>query len=377
MVNKYELEELVAFLLEQGKEGDYWDFKQEWHNKTSDLIKDIICFANTVHDKDCYLIFGIADDLTITGMRQKRKKQADIIDSISKLMFAGDAYPKIEVTTIILNDEEIDVLTIFNVEKTPIYLKKGYGEMLQGCIYSRVGDKNTENKGNADILDIENLWRKRLGLTKSKLEYIYDHLNNKTEWNEFEESYYNIYNPEYTIEITRDDEDLVPEFYAFALPNPHTSYETLNIKYQQTILESYQVVVLDGGRLSIPVPSWGNVIRDNLRLDKKYSYKYYEKDSNTYKVFSFLFDSQNSEQRFALYHYEDVVLFYESKDERYKFEEYIEKNRKLFEEKYKEENRYFRVHLEHGLDKNVYFERLKTGCVLVKMLAEWRKNKSE
>ena len=40
-------------------------------------------------------------------------------------------------------------------------------------------------------------------------------------------------------------------------------------------------------------------------------------------------------------------------------QEYIEINRKLFEEQYKEENRYFRVHLEYGLDKNVYFERLK------------------
>lgn len=102
-------------------------------------------------------------------------------------MVAGNVFPKIEVTTIMLNDEEIDVLTIFNIEKTPIYLKKSYGEVLQGCIYSRVGDKNTENKGNDDILDIENPWHKRLSLTKSKLEYIYDHLNNKTEWNEFED----------------------------------------------------------------------------------------------------------------------------------------------------------------------------------------------
>ncbi len=131
-------------------------------------MKDIICFANTVHDKDCYIIFGIADDLTVTGMRKKRKKQADIIDAISKLMFAGDVYPKIEVTTIYLDNKEIDVLAIFNIEKTPIYLKKNYGVMFAGCIYSRVGDKNTQNKGNSDITDIENLWKKTPRFNKIK-----------------------------------------------------------------------------------------------------------------------------------------------------------------------------------------------------------------
>ena len=56
-MNKSRLQELVLSLLEQGKEGEYWDFKQEWHEKIEDLLKDIICFANTVHSKDCYIIF--------------------------------------------------------------------------------------------------------------------------------------------------------------------------------------------------------------------------------------------------------------------------------------------------------------------------------
>lgn len=51
----------------------------------SDLIKDIICFANTVHDENCYLIFGVSNDLVLTGMKKARIKQADIIDAISNL----------------------------------------------------------------------------------------------------------------------------------------------------------------------------------------------------------------------------------------------------------------------------------------------------
>ena len=107
-------------------------------------------------------------------------------------------------------------------------------------------------------------------------------------------NFYNIYYPELTIEVKRDvdDDRLVPEFYAFAMTNHHTSYETLNIKCQQTILESYQIVVLDGGRLSVPTPTWGKVIYEDNRFHKKYDYKYYEKDNLTFKVFKFLYDQK-------------------------------------------------------------------------------------
>ena len=369
------MHELVFSLLEKGKEGDYWDFKQEWHEKIEDLLKDIICFANTVHSKNCYIIFGIADDLTVTGMTKTRKKQADIIDAISNLVFAGDIYPKIEVTTVNIEDNDIDVLKVFNVEKTPIYLKKNYGQMRQGCIYTRIGDKNTPDNGNADMTDIENLWRKRFGLMKSKLEYIYDHLANKTEWNEFEESFYNIYHPELTIEMKRDEDNdnKAPEFYAFVMPNHRTSYEILDIKCHQTLLESYQIVVLDSGRLFVPAPIWGDVIRERNGFNEKYSYKYYEKDSLRYKIFQFLYDQENSDHRFALWHYKEVVLFYESEKERIEFEVYINENREEFEKRRKELDRKFTVDLaDKTLRKDIYIERLRTGCVLSEMYKEWR-----
>lgn len=378
-MNNSELQELVLSLMEQGKEGEYWDFKQEWHDDIADLLKDIICFANTVHSKDCYIIFGVANDLTVTGMSKARRKQADIIDAISNLVFAGDIYPKIELTTVNISGEDVDVLKIFNIEKTPIYLKKHYGQMRQGCIYTRVGDKNTPDKDNADMTDIENLWRKRFGLTKSKLEYIYDHLANKTEWNEFEESFYNIYYPELTIEMKRDmDNDrMAPEFYAFAMPNHSTSYEILDIKCHQTLLESYQIVILDSGRLFVPTPIWGDVIRERNGFNEKYSYKYYEKDSLRYKIFQFLYDQENGDQRFALRHYKEVVLFYESEKERIEFEAYINENREEFEKQCKNLDRNFTVDLaDKTLRKDIYIERLRTGCVLSEMYKEWRLEKS-
>ena len=207
---KYDKEFIDSFLL-RGKEGEFWDFKQEWHDKIEDLMKDIICFSNTVHDKDCYIIFGVADDLTVTGMEKPRKKQADILDAMSNLVFAGGNSPKI------YNEIELDVLVVYNQVKTPIFLERNYGKMIQGCIYSRVGDRNTPNGGNAKIEIIEKLWKKRFGLTKPPLEYIFCTLENKQDWilNE-EEYYYNKYRPEYRV-IHEDCESKgVEDFYSYA-----------------------------------------------------------------------------------------------------------------------------------------------------------------
>lgn len=369
----YTMVSLISSFLEQGKEGDCWDFKQEWHENPADLIKDIVCFANTVHDKNCYLIFGISDDLAVTGMKKARRKQADIIDAISNLAFAGDVYPTIEVQTVVYDSVELDMLTIFNVENTPIYLKKQYGSMRPGCIYTRVGDKNTPDNGNADIQDIEHLWKKRLGLTKPPIEYIYDRLLNKSEWTASDDGYYNVYKPEYTIEISSCEDDLDAEFYAYAMPNSHTSYDELNIKYQTTCLDSYQIVVLDGGRLQVPTPSWSYICHDKYGLQPKYDYKYYVKGSRLDRIRNFLYDPQNSDHRYAFIFFQEIVVFYSSEKERLAFEAYLESHQSMASDKISGITRY--DHIDTGFDQKteLYKRRLRTGWALNKILEEWRK----
>ena len=369
----YTTDSLIRFFIEQGKEGDCWDFKQEWHENITELIKDIVCFANTVHDEDCYIIFGVSDSLEFTGMKKTRRKQADIIDAISNLVFAGDIYPKIDVKTLKMEGVELDVLTIFNVENTPVYLKRKYGTMYPGCIYARIGDRNTPDNGNADIADIELLWKKRLGLTKPLLEYIYDRLHNKTEWSYSDTGYYNVYRPEFTIEILENDDDSVAEFYAYAMPNSRTYYKDLNIKYQTAILDSYQIVILDGGRLTIPTPEWGFVCHNNYGINPMYSYKYYVCGSKRHRLFRFLYDPQNGDHRFALTHLQDVVLFYHSEEERLAFETYIEANPDILSTSVQTETRYDYIHAENEPTTTLYRERLKVGLSMNKLLKEWRK----
>ncbi len=67
--------ELISYFLLQGKEGEFWDFKQEWHANIEDLLKYIISCANTIHDENCFIVFVVSDDLSVTGITRSRRKQ--------------------------------------------------------------------------------------------------------------------------------------------------------------------------------------------------------------------------------------------------------------------------------------------------------------
>lgn len=370
------LPQLIEFFISQGREGEFWDFKQEWHKNIQDLMKDIICFANTVHDENCFLIFGIGDDLSLTGMNEARKKQADVLDALSKLDFAGDNKPKISVETINYQGVEVDVLTVYDTISTPIYLRKTYGKMKQGCIYARVGDRNTPDDGNADIGVIENLWRKRFGLTKTPLEIIFDALGNKSEWQVTENGYYNIFKPEYTIE--RMDEDVIDigrgsdEFYSYTQTNESTSYYMMDIKAKGTSLESYQIVVLDSGRLSIPVPEWGYISLDQYRRDV-IRYKYYINGSHTEQLMQFMYDPQNSDERWAFEKFEEVILFFDSENEKNSFEEYVKCNKVDLKNRIDGSDEYDYIVTDNEEKTKEYKRSLHASIVLKEMLKEFRK----
>ncbi|MBD5584220.1 MAG: ATP-binding protein, partial [Clostridia bacterium] len=57
MIDTNEVEELINYK----QEGAYWDFKREWYlpEKKQDLLFDIICFANNLVSRDCYIIIGV------------------------------------------------------------------------------------------------------------------------------------------------------------------------------------------------------------------------------------------------------------------------------------------------------------------------------
>lgn len=369
------LEELISFFLSRGKEGDFWDFKLEWHEKIEDLIKDIICFSNTVHDENCYLVFGIADDGSIMGMSSARRKQADILDAISNLNFAGDNLPNISVETIRFDNTELDVLIVYNTNSTPIYLKKTYGKMKQGCIYARVGDRNTPDNSNAEINVIEQLWRKRLGLIKPPLEFIFDSLEHKLDWIESEYGFYHMFKPEYTLEYEIDEDLNIysngDEFYSYTQVNESTSYSMLDVKVNHTTVDKIQIVTLDSGRLSIPVPKWGFIDLDDYH-EEYISYKYYIRNSHEERLLSFMYDPEKQEQRYAFENYRKVILFFDNDDEKNQFEHYISEHIADLELKLKESTAYQHVNTGNTQQTDKYKNNLRVGLILNEMLKSFK-----
>src|SRR5579862_6859855 len=103
----------VKKLLEES-ESDYLDFKENY-SSNSDLVKDILAFANSRTSKKYrYIIFGISDDKKIIGLNNsnRRKKQAHII---SLLYNKINRMPNFRLNTIIYDGFEIDVLCIENI----------------------------------------------------------------------------------------------------------------------------------------------------------------------------------------------------------------------------------------------------------------------
>ena len=377
--NNNNIDELVQLFLSEPRESELWDVKQEWHDNSAELIKDIVCFANTVHDENCYLIFGVNDEHKVCGMQKKRYKQSDILDTLSNLQFAGDIIPQIELKTISMQSSyapydvvDVDVLIVYNTDMTPIFLKKPYGKMLQGCIYSRIGDKNTPDCGNSDITQIEMLWRKRLGLTKPPFEYIIDSLSRKLDWQEYNGAWYNIYKPEYVLknDWDNDNDSDKDEFYSYSQVNESTHFYMLSIIANNTVLKEYQTVCLDGGRLLIPVPEWGTI--GDFCSDEKLFYKYYIEGSTTYKILDFLYNPQNSDEKYAFMHLSDVVLFYKSNEEKIDFEDYIYQGLPECKKRIEACKDYEYVDTGCEARTKLYKQRLRIALVLNKMLEEFR-----
>lgn len=370
----YDFIKKIKRLISENKEGDYWDYKQVWHKENERLLHDIICFANTIHDKDCYIIFGVADNGEVIGVNEEnRKRQADVIDLISNSIFAGDNSPKIELRTIFIDKKELDILIIFNSDTVPYYLKavsKKYKNLKENNIYIRIGDKNTPINQNANIQDIEMLWKKRFGLTKPLMKQIMDKLDNKFEWDYYNYTYYNIFNPNFKFKEYEDDINN-PEFYVFTQTNSSFHYSNLKVIFNDTVLDEIQLITLDGGRYKTPTPRRGFVGYDKWRHNVKYSYRYFLLNSIEYKIQSFLYDKESEEEVYAKNKFDSVIIYYKNEDEKKEFENYIENNQEIVEKYIKEfSEKYFNIDKGDALEKRVFKNELITSLALKAILKE-------
>lgn len=167
--------EEVKQLINVKTEGIYWDFKKEPHKNKAELLHDIICLANSLHNGNKYLILGIDDEYNIHGVKDStyRKNQQNYIDFIQGKPFAAQCRPSLRVVTFEIEAKIIDVIVIGDSKDVPFYLTDDYPDhppnakpviVKKNFIYTRIGDTNTPINESADFPTIENIWRKRFGL---------------------------------------------------------------------------------------------------------------------------------------------------------------------------------------------------------------------
>lgn len=319
-------EEKIFELIQLKQEGEYWDFKRQWHENKSDLLHDIICMANNLTDNDGYIIIGIDEekDYSIRDVKldENRKNTQKIVDFLKDKKFAGDNRPTVYVQTIEWAEQFIDVIVIQNNMHTPYYLKEDFQGIKANYIYTRVMDSNTAKDCSADLDKVEYLWKKRFGINKNALERITIYLRDKNNWfwNELGVMYYK-YAPEFTIKTEYDDDRKGYEVYMLGQIDKTPYWENINLYYHATLLHTVRAVALDGGRCFSTAPN-----RKFIQIgNKNYCYYYFIENSLEYVLHEFYICGTSilTEESWARKKFFDVVLLFNSEDEQVKFNEYV------------------------------------------------------
>lgn len=376
-MNDEELRLEVINLIRSRREGDYWDFKQEHHSNLGDLLHDIICMANNRVDRDAYIIYGINDstfEIIGTQDSDNRKTQQNIIDFLRDKSFAGGVRPIVELRTLNIESREIDVLVVKNTNDTPYYLTNSYQGVFANQIYTRVRDTNTPKTGNADINHIEELWKKRFMLNRTPLQRIEHKLGDFNDWIREGEYYYNIYNPEYRLELMEEDEERsIAEFYSYKMTNETTAYQELQIKYYDTRLHTMHLVYLDSYRLVVPIPSVGFIKDCNDRVIQEYLFKYYIRGTFDFKMLEFLIEKQSYDYEEALINLNEIILTFNSIIEKDNFINFIEERLEELEAIINSDDEcYDSIIVNDGIDIDVIIRKLKVGKALNGMLNNFR-----
>ena len=325
----------VKSLIESHREDDWWDFKREHHYDKADLVHDVTCMANSRANRDAYIIFGVEDKtFHIIGVENdiKRRNQQGIIDILRSVSYAGSVRPRIELRTICFEQHEIDVLIVKNTYDVPYYLEKPYqdskiksadgkkiGKIVRPFhIYTRVVDNNTEIDKNADINDVEYLWRKRFGIDRSPKERLMVLLDDIDKWifDWGNKKYaYHIDYPEYQIVQAEEMKNGWWPSAAFYC-HPTMYLAQLNIMFHNTIIHETELWCYDEFRKYLPKA-------ENCTVANKgeFWYSYYLLDSVEGKLLRlFTHGTLDISSREPNYH---QLLIFQNVQEKEEFDEYL------------------------------------------------------
>lgn len=333
--------ELNNLIQNQTKECDWLDYKQTWPNNKVDLLRDILSFVNTTHDKDCFLIFGIKDktfEIIGVGEDKNRKNTQQVLDFLSRKNLST-GIPEVTVDTIIIENKEVDILTIKDTRQVPVFLEKEFSDDRKKCtagqIFTRIGDTNTAIDTTANIFVVEKLMKKRLMLDSSIIDRYSYLLEQVSEWTFMDSEQKLIFNfdPNFYILITPYDEEdeqrrvTTGDYYSwlvepsiFPMDRRINQYNSVSFMYgNHKIFEIGSLIYFDRFRGVTPVPKVSKLIPQN----RDYLYHYFLKDSLEMKFMTLFSESWNncmSEQFYENFYSTklifDNVVIYENLDEK-------------------------------------------------------------
>lgn len=290
-------EHLLAMIHSPEHENEYWDFKQQWYEKTqkSELARDVISFANTAHHQDCYLIIGVTDDQRVIGVEhdENRKNKQQLQNFIRDLPFAQNTFPQTDVQTYHVEGHEVDVITIFDSDQVPFFLAQPYrkGNTLgAGAIYCRNNDSNTPINATATDHEAELLWRKRFHEDMEIMDHFEYILGDYTHWeyvenNEYIGFLYKI-NPDYQIILKDTTTHNAMTAYSSKLDHARLVKRTVQFRYRNILIKEITSAWLNDGKLLVPVPE----IATLTNFDVQYDCYYLLRHSLAYKFLYFVYD---------------------------------------------------------------------------------------
>lgn len=255
------MHDIVSNLIYKKCEGLWWDFKQKFHNDLYDLLHDIICLSNVIHEGERYLIFGISDELDVIGLKSEDKTytQADILDLLRKQPFAENNAPNVSLKFIKYQNKDIAILKIENERLKPYFLTrdiKSRGKLLRaGTIYSRVKDTNTPKDSCANPHDIKAMWVERFGLdlTASKrFSFILEDAEN-WKYDGINEAFYAL-DPDFTIEVSNIECEGGQYWWQNSFFEKPRKYNYI-LKFKNTIMHEVPVIHFRNENLCIPFPN--------------------------------------------------------------------------------------------------------------------------
>ena len=191
-------------------------------------------------------------------------------------------------------------------------------------------DNNTDIDKNADIRDVEYLWKKRFGLIQTPLEHISILLSRPDEWEYEEDRYYHKQFPQYTFLLEYEESDNRRSLFFHHLHSFSSYwYSILRVFHYSTQMYSCLVTVLDNSALTVPCPD-SEFLSGHNQFGFSDCIYYYSKDSLKFRFLRFFFFEGSQRDSLAapyvMEQHLSVVLLFDDKEDALDFRAYIKEN---------------------------------------------------